>query len=195
MEILTHHIWDWLALSAFMALSLYVLRSIRQESSEYLDESYEVQFGELSLPIPQWWTIVRQENQLIEFARTDTHYSWYARFEFISSDSQTPLTEILHSKIEADEIDYDPQDVMIETDSRHLFKDPKTQSYFSEVIRVEGKASQKIEERIYLDLYLFRHKEENGHYVCESRSSVLNGGIEGPFFEECLSLITLGSDR
>ncbi len=192
MDILLNHRQAWLLLPALLAALLYTLRVIRQEHSDFVDDCYRVQFAHLSLPIPRWWSITRQENQLIEFRRTDTRYDWYARFEFIPADTTLPLTDYLKDKIEAEELDYDPQDVVIETDSRHLFKSSQTQQYFVEVIRVEGKASQKIEERVYLDLYLFRHKAQGGHYVCESRSSVLNGMVEGPFFEECLSLLEVG---
>ncbi len=194
MEIVLNHLWDWLILIGLLVAAIYTLRIIRQEHSEFVDESYEVAFGKLSLPIPTWWSITRQENQLIEFSRTDTRYDWYARFEFIPCDPSAPLTDFLSAKVEKEELDYDKDDVVIETNSSHLFKDPDTQQYFMEVIRVEGKASQRIEERVYFDMYLFRNKAEGGYYLCESRSSVLNGLVEGPFFEECLSLMKIAKN-
>jgi hypothetical protein len=191
MEIIANNIFDWVVVLILLAGALYTLHIVRQESSSYLDESFEVQFGNLSLPIPEWWSIVVQEKSTIEFKRTDTRYDWYARFTFFEGRNDVPLTDILHEKVEAEELDYDKDDIVIETDSRHLFKDPETQKYFAEVIRVEGKASQRIEERVYLDMYFFRNKKDGGYYICESRSSVLNGLVEGPFFEECLSLMKI----
>mgnify|MGYP001146819228 CR=1 FL=1 len=191
MENILNNLWDWAILAALLAGALYTLRIVRQESSDFIDESYLITFGRLSLPVPTWWSISKQEKGLIEFKRTDTRYDWYARFEFIPGDVNVPLTDILHAKIEAEELDYDKNDVVIETEPSHLFKDVETQAHFVEVIRVEGKATQRIEERVYLDVYLFRHKAEGGHYICESRSSVLNGLVEGPFFEECLSQMKL----
>jgi len=191
MEYLSGHLTDWLILLFLLGAALYTLWIIRQESTTFLEDSYEVQFHKLGLPIPNWWSITKQENKLIEFKRTDTRYDWYARFEFFPIDNSTPLTDVLSQKIESEELDYDKDDVSIETDSRVLFRDPTTQEYFQEVIRVEGKASQRIEERTYFDMYLFRNKSENGYYICESRSSVLNGLVEGPFFEECLSLMKI----
>jgi hypothetical protein len=191
MENILNNLWDWAILAALLAGALYTLWIVRQESSTFIEESYLITFGRLSLPIPTWWSITKQENGLIEFKRTDTRYDWYARFEFIPGDVNISLPDILHAKIEAEELDYDKDDVVIETEARHLFKDEATQKHFVEVIRVEGKASQRIEERVYLDVYLFRNKAEGGHYICESRSSVLNGSVEGPFFEECLSLMKL----
>lgn len=194
MDYISGHLTDWLILLFLLGFAVYTLWIIRQESTTFLEDSYEVAFQHLSLPIPNWWSITRQENQLIEFQRTDTRYDWYARFEFFPAPPETVLTDVLAQKIESEELDYDKDDVSIETDSRVLFRDPATQAYFSEVIRVEGKASQRIEERTYFDLFLFRNKKENGYYICESRSSVLNGLVEGPFFEECLSLIKIKND-
>lgn len=194
MENILNNLWDWAILATLLAGAVYTLWIVRQESSDFIDESYLVTFGHLSLPVPTWWTISKQEKGLIEFKRTDTRYDWYARFEFIPGDVNVPLTDILHAKIEAEELDYDKNDVVIETEPSHLFKEAETQAHFVEVIRVEGKATQRIEERVYLDLYLFRHKAEGGHYICESRSSVLNGLVEGPFFEECLSLLKIKAD-
>lgn len=194
MDYISGHLTDWLILLFLLGFAVYTLWIIRQESTTFLEDSYEVAFQHLSLPIPNWWSITRQENQLIEFQRTDTRYDWYARFEFFPAPPETVLTDVLAQKIESEELDYDRDDVSIETDSRVLFRDPATQAYFSEVIRVEGKASQRIEERTYFDLFLFRNKKENGYYICESRSSVLNGLVEGPFFEECLSLMKIKND-
>ncbi len=191
MDYISGHLTDWLILLFILGLAVYTLRIIRQESTTFLEDSFEVEFQHLNLPIPNWWSITRQENQLIEFKRTDTRYDWYARFEFFPAPNETVLTDVLALKVESEELDYDQDDVSIETDSRVLFRDPVTQAYFSEVIRVEGKATQRIEERTYFDMFLFRNKNENGYYICESRSSVLNGLVEGPFFEECLSLMKI----
>lgn len=191
MENVFNHLFDWVILLLILGAALYTLKIVRQESTDFIDESFEVEFAKLNLPIPRWWSITRQENHLIQFERTDTRYDWYARFEFHPGHNEISLPDILHNKIESEELDYDKDDVVIETNSQHLFKDSDTQKYFTEVIRVEGKASQRIEDRVYFDMYLFRNKTENGYYLCESRSSVLNGLVEGPFFEECLSLMKI----
>lgn len=191
MENVLNHLFDWVILLLLLGAALYTLKIVRQESTDFIDESFEVEFAKLNLPIPRWWSITRQENHLIQFERTDTRYDWYARFEFHPGHNEISLPDILQNKIESEELDYDKDDVVIETNSQHLFKDADTQKYFTEVIRVEGKASQRIEDRVYFDMYLFRNKTENGYYLCESRSSVLNGLVEGPFFEECLSLMKI----
>ena len=53
-------------------------------------------------------------------------------------------------------------------------------------LRVEGKATEKVINRLYLDIYLFQYKEDAYFFI--SRSSVLNGIVEGPFFEEMIYL-------
>ena len=163
------------------------MRIIRRESSTMLEESNPITFNGLILHIPRWWTQTGFDDNSIQFERTDTRYDWYARFSWFPESSKIPLTDILHEKVEKDELDYDKDDVTIETDSRVLFRNENIQTRFKEMIRVEGKASEKIENRIYLDLCLIRDHERNGYYLFESRSSVLNGMVEGPFFEEVLA--------
>jgi hypothetical protein len=52
---------------------------------------------------------------------------------------------------------------------------------------VEGKASQNVVDRIYYDIYIMRALNDDGYFIFESWSSVLNGLVEGPYFEEGLS--------
>ena len=86
MENVLNNIWDWAILGVLLIGAVYTLWIVRQESSTFIDESYLITFGRLSLPVPTWWSITKQEKGLIEFKRTDTRYDWYARFEFIPSD-------------------------------------------------------------------------------------------------------------
>ena len=62
-----------------------------------------------------------------------------------------------------------------------IFKDIE-----ADMIRVEGTATQELQHRIYYDAFLIRDKVPKGFLFCESRSSILNGMLEGPFFEEVL---------
>ena len=78
-------------------------------------------------------------------------------------------------------------DVVFETDSRVLFRDSEIQEHFQEIIRVEGKASENVVERIYYDIYIMRAQNDSGYFIFESKSSVLNGLVEGPYFEESLA--------
>ena len=54
------------------------------------------------------------------------------------------------------------------------------------MVRLEGTATQEQTERLYYDAFLVR-EIKSGHYLyAESKSSILNGLVEGPYFEEVM---------
>lgn len=189
MEIFAQHWLDWLILLIIMLGAFYTLHIIGQEKTTFRQESYLVSFGALKLMIPQWWSITEQSEHHLKFERTDTRYSWYANFKFFEQDAR-PLPQILEELLNQQKIEFD-QDVTFETDSRVLFRDPRIQEEFQEVIRVEGMACEDIEERIYYDIYLVRQLNAENYFLFESKSSILNGSLEGPYFEESLSELEL----
>ncbi len=192
MDILTNHIWDWVILLIFLGLAFYTLKIIGTEKTSFKEDSYEVRFADLVLMIPRWWSITEQTDQEIKFERTDTRYDWYAKFAYFPQHENKTLPELLEEKLNLEEIEFD-MDVTFETDSRVLFRDTDIQEHFQEIIRVEGKASQRVVDRIYYDIYLMRGLNEGGYFIFESRSSVLNGLVEGPYFEESLSELSFNS--
>ena len=189
MEIFQNHLLDWLILLGLLGLTLYVMKSVGEERSSFKEDSYEVRFGKLSLTIPNWWTITDQEESRLKFERTDTRYDWFATFAYFAEPTTLPLDKLLENKLNKEEIEFDI-DVVFETDSRVIFRDSEIQEHFQEVIRVEGKASQSVTERIYYDIYIMRGLNDQGYFIFESRSSVLNGLVEGPYFEESLAYLS-----
>lgn len=190
MEVITNHFLDWVILLSLICGAIYAMKIIGTEKKSFKDESYTVEFGSLQLMIPRWWSITEQTDTLIKFERTDTRYDWFATFEYFPDTQNKSIPEILEAKLNQEEIEFD-LDVVFETDSRVLFRDDKVQEKFQEVTRVEGKASQKVVDRIYYDIYIMRGLDDSGHFIFESRSSVLNGLLEGPYFEESLSELSL----
>lgn len=191
MEIFSTHAFDWLLVLLVLGGAIYTLKIIGEEKTTFKEEAYQVQFGDLALEIPRWWTITEQDDLHIKFERTDTRYDWYAIFSYIPDHQGKSLPDLLEDKLNLESIEFD-MDVVFETDSRVLFRDTKIQEQFQEIIRVEGKGSQNQIDRIYYDIYLMRALNDQGYFIFESRSSVLNGSLEGPFFEEslaCLSFI------
>jgi hypothetical protein len=186
MNIFTTHLIDWLIVLALLAGAVYTLRIIGQEKSSFKDDAYEVQFGRLVLMIPKWWSITQQTPEFLRFERTDTRYDWFSIFAYVPEHHGKTMPELLTEKLNLEEIEFD-LDVVFETDSRVLFRDTMIQEYFQEIIRVEGKATQNVVDRIYYDIYLMRSQGEKGYFIFESRSSVLNGLVEGPYFEESLA--------
>lgn len=186
MDIFSNHIFDWLVLLIIIGGAIYTMKVIGQEKSTFKDESYQVTFGRLSLMIANWWTIVEETPDALRFERTDTRYDWYATFRYLKNPDNKNLPQLLEDKLNLEKIEFD-EDVVFETDSRVLFRDSDIQEYFQEVIRVEGKGSQNVVERVYYDIYLMRAQNDDGYFIFESWSSVLNGSLEGPYFEESLS--------
>jgi hypothetical protein len=190
MDIFSHHIIDWLILLGFILLGFYTMKVIGAEQSTMKEESYEVTFSDLVLSIPNWWSIVTQTHNQLRFERTDTRYEWYANYAYFPDHQNKDMPRLLEEKLNLEEIEFDI-DVVFETDSRVLFRDENVQREFQEVIRVEGRAAQKVTERIYYDIYIMRRLNNKGYFIFESRSSVLNGFVEGPYFEESLSELKL----
>lgn len=194
MDILSNHFLDWIILIALILGALYTMKIIGEEKSSFKDDSYLVQFENLSLMIPNWWTIVEQTPHHLRFERTDTRYDWYANFSYFPNHEGKEMTKLLEEKLDLEKLEFD-MDVAFETDSRVLFRDSDVQEVFQEVIRVEGKASQNVTERAYYDIYIMRALNSEGYFIFESWSSVLNGLVEGPFFEESLSELSFSSEQ
>lgn len=186
MDIFSNNIFEWLILVSLLGAAIYTLKIIGQEKSSFKQECYEVQFSDLALMIPNWWGLTEQTPSRLKFERTDTRYDWYANYCYFDDHQNKEMPQLLEEKLNQEGIEFD-LDVVFETDSRVLFRDDKIQEQFQEVIRVEGKASQNIVDRIYYDIYLMRRLNDKGYFLFESRSSVLNGLVEGPYFEESLS--------
>lgn len=186
MDLLHNHLLDWLILMTLILSAVYTLKIIGQEKSSFKQDSYLVHFGDLEMMIPNWWTLTEQSPTEITFERTDTRYDWFAKFRYFPDHEGKDMPKLLEEKLNLEKIEFD-MDVVFETDSRVLFRDDKIQSEFQEVIRVEGKAAQDVVDRIYYDIYLMRLLNDKGYFLFESRSSVLNGLVEGPYFEESLS--------
>lgn len=186
MDIFSNHLFDWIVVLALILGAIYTMRIIGEEKSTFKDDSYEVQFGRLSLMIPNWWSITEQSAHHLRFERTDTKYEWFSHFTYFPEHHGKSMPDLLAEKLDEEKIEFD-MDVVFETDSRVLFRDDEIQEYFQEIIRVEGKASQDTTERIYYDIYMMRAQNDAGYFIFESRSSVLNGLVEGPYFEESLA--------
>ncbi len=190
MDIFTNNIVGWLIVILLIGAGFYTMRIIGEEKSSFKDDSYQVTFGDLLLMIPNWWSITSQTENEIRFERTDTRYDWYAVFQYLPTHEGKDLPKLLEEKLNLEQMEFD-EDVVFETDSRVLFRDSEVQELFQEVIRVEGKGSQRVIERFYYDVYLMRALNDPGYFIFESRSSVLNGLVEGPYFEESLSELEL----
>jgi len=169
---ISQNLTSWGLVLAGLVAAVYTLRVIRSEMSVYKRSGQPVHLGDHHFIIPSWWSLHQDSTQdHLMYYRKDTHYDWLVSFQLMET-SQTP--EHLMQTI---------------LDSRKIVFDRPTLSCSSEdgpTIRQEGTATVGDEDRIYYDICIIQHDKNTPLLVCENRSSVLNGLIEGPYFEEIL---------
>lgn len=187
-------VFQWLVFFAIMALGVYTLKVIKNEKRNYLENAQTVLFKKFVLLTPRWWTLVPGESENeISFKRTDTRYDWEARFVWIEEESKLDLIELFKEKIHARRILFDEENSVIHNPSDFREKDLIKSGRF-EMVRLEGTATADRMERMYYDAFLIRELS-SGHYLyAESKSSVLNGLVEGPYFEEVMLRLSLNEN-
>lgn len=178
---------EWSVVAFIFAILIYTMIVIKEEPKSYLENAREVNFAGLHLNTPSWWTQTLNSSEQMQFERTDTSYEWRASFyvyDWIIKDTEIEkdLIQWLHEK----EVLFDEVNSVIHNPSDYQDHE-LVQSGEWEIVRVEGTATQSQIQRIYLDTYLIRDKVQGRKYFCESRSSVLNGIIEGPYFEAMMN--------
>lgn len=185
--------FQWLIFFIIMGLGVYTLRVIRNEKNNYLENAQTINFKHFILLTPKWWTLLPGENENeISFKRTDTRYDWVARFAWHEDKSQLDLIELFKEKIHARRILFDEENSVIHNPSDFLEKDIIKSGLF-EMVRLEGTATSDQMDRMYYDAFLIRDLQ-SGHYLyAESKSSVLNGLVEGPYFEEVMLRLSLNN--
>ena len=183
--------FEWFVFFLLMALGVYTMRVIKNEKRNYLENAQEILFKNFKLITPRWWSLIETNSEdEICFKRLDTRYDWEARFIWNTSPSDKDLIELFKEKIHARKILFDEENSVIHNPSDFIEKDLiKSGEY--EMLRLEGTATADRQERLYYDAFIVRHIE-NGHYLyAESKSSILNGLVEGPYFEEVMLRLEL----
>lgn len=179
----------WAILGLILILALYTLFIIKKEQKNFKEEAKSFQLKHYKLFVPNWWGVEAQapENDFIKFKRLDTRYDWYAYFCWKNHSNQS-LEKILGLHLAEQEIVFD-EDRKIIKNSAELIKNHDLLNSITEFYRLEGTATQSQEERLYVDYCLIKDKRFEGYFFAESKSSVLNGLVEGPFFEETLKYL------
>ncbi|MBC7428708.1 MAG: hypothetical protein H7336_08870 [Bacteriovorax sp.] len=185
--------FEWLVFFALMGLGVYTMRVIKNEKRNYLENAQEIIFKNFKLQTPRWWTLIPADNENeITFKRTDTRYDWEARFIWNEQKSELNLIELFQSKIHARHILFDEEASVIHNPSDFQEKDLIKSGRF-EMVRLEGTATADRMDRLYYDAFLIRELA-TGHYLyAESKSSILNGLVEGPYFEEVMLSLALNN--
>ncbi len=172
--------FDWLFLFLFLGALVYAAWAIKKEKNTFLDNPIPYQLGSFLLKIPKWWTLIDDKKNQLIFERTDTKYDWAATFSLVKETPEfSTLDQLLIDFVKEKKIIFDPEssDISFKTNLANL-----------ELIHVGGTATQDEIERIYYDIALIKSKKDI--IICESRSSVLNGAVEGPYFEEVIKMIS-----
>lgn len=183
-------ILEWLVVIGLFLFSIYTMLVIKNEKKTYLKNAVEKTFHGFRLLLPPWWgEIDTNDHNHIMFKRLDTRYEWEAHFIFsINQQEMTTLPtiqEALKAKIEDKKLLFDA-DTTIITNPSDFRERPLLNTGLFELCRVEGTATMDRTERTYYDAFMVRNLKNGDVLFCESKSSVLNGLVEGPFFEEVI---------
>lgn len=178
-------IFEWTAVVLLFGLGIYTMRVIKNEKVNFLKEAREINFHIFKFKVPKWWGEIETNNKNeICFKRLDTRYEWEARFHWNTPSDESDLIKLFQSKIHDRKILFDEDASVIYNPSEFLAGN-------FEFVRLEGTATLDQQERLYYDAFLVREKNSGNYLYAESKSSVLNGLVEGPYFEEVMKRIEL----
>ena len=155
------------------------MRAIKKEKDVFIDNPTLVEFGPYMLKTPGWWSITSQTDSSIRFERTDTRYDWYAEFYIGELNNESDVIEEFKSEIHKRNLLFDEDAGVI----HQPLSMKKGALVHSDIARVEGTGTQNGIERVYFDAMLAFDRKHNKRIWAESKSSVLNGLVEGPYFE------------
>ncbi len=175
----------WALLIFGLLFLSYAAFAIAREKNFYQQTSHPIFFKGMVLKIPAWWAIDGQDEFSLCFKREDTHYDWFAQFNFFDKNEikNQSAEKILTEELEDRKIVID-HDTQIKNNLPYGLKLPCEISF----ARIEGCATINTEERIYIDLVIL--KKESQIWRMSSQSSILNGCVEGPYFEEVIKNIS-----
>ena len=185
----TEHSFEWVIIIVSLIFLVYLARTIKNEKSSYLAKASLLDFKNFQLLIPSWWSLEESKiSNTLSYKRTDTYYDWKAKFSWLplrEKDNNKDLKEIFAELVSDKNIQFDTAEAVIK-EKEQFISHPLHQSPETDFIRVEGTATEDYEHRIYYDAFLVKDTLQNGLLFCESRSSILNGMLEGPYFEEVI---------
>jgi hypothetical protein len=177
---------QWATLILLFIFAIYAMLVIKNEKKNYLKDPVIVHFKNFKFLIPKWWGVVETNSaEVLHYKRLDTRYEWQATFHWITIPFDGTIEDLFKSIVAEKNIFFDLDTSVIHNPSDFQHS-PLIQSGLYEMVRVEGTATEDKSERLYYDAFIVREKK-SGHYLfAESKSSVLNGLVEGPYFEEVM---------
>ncbi len=186
MDLAFKNIFEWLILIVLIIAAIYTAYVIKNEKNNYIKNAKTINFFEFSLFVPHWWGEIKDEdlNKII-FRRLDTRYDWQATFSWNSAEVDKDIIDLYKEKINERHILFDEENAII-YNPRSFTDNELIKNNEYEMVRLEGTATQDRSERLYYDAFLIRNTKSGDYMYAESKSSVLNGLVEGPYFEEVM---------
>jgi len=167
----------------------YAAFVIKNEKKSFLSNPQILELPLFTLKVPKWWTLEMTTDNQIQFKRTDTSYDWKAYFTWSDLTEKLTAVELLVQHIHKQKIMLDPEE-SIKAPAQKIYNHLAKFAEFSDLAHVENTGTKDESERIYFDAYLVTLKSGK-YFYCYSESSVLNGCVEGPFFEEAMLQLNL----
>jgi len=159
---------------------------IAEEKASFVESAKKVIWNQFEFQVPSWWGLIQKTSSIIQWQRTDTRYDWKATLvKQESLDDKISIEEDFKNRIEEMEMvfDLDSSDILMPSDFKSR---TEVQEGKIEIVRIEGTATKQGTERCYLDAFLVRDHQRKQTIFATSLSSVLNGVVEGPYFEQMM---------
>jgi len=196
---------NWLSfiiLVILLGALFYAARKIKKEKDLTYEHfhHHKISFFDFEFILPTWWTIFEEKNnQEIYFIRTDSHYDWKFTLSIIDlpiafANDDNPATRFLLQKIEELNLQFDEPTSVIQTQTNKLrnfsldLVNTKREMHPSknyEILRIEGTCTENGTERLYIDTFVISRFSDKQQLLWGfSKSSILNGCVEGPYVDE-----------
>jgi hypothetical protein len=183
-------LFEWLIFGGIILFAIYTMIAIKEEKVAYKENSIEFEIRNFLFFLPSWWTKTSSEKDLdyASFERADTRYDWKAEMQWFDETqelSSKSIEEVLIDKLKKLNLMFDPEESQAGVPS--VFEEflPYKEGRI-DIIHIEGTATEDMSERVYFDAYLIKDLINNSYLFSKSRSSILNGSVEGPYFEEVM---------
>ncbi|WP_127718007.1 hypothetical protein [Halobacteriovorax sp. HLS] len=183
-------LFEWTIFLGIILFAIYTMIAIREEKEAYVENAVEFEMKNFIFFIPSWWTRTSadEDENYASFKRADTHYDWKAELQWFDEDSELEklsIEEILINKLKDLKLMFDPEESHAGVPA--VFEEflPYKEGRI-DIIHIEGTATEDMSERVYFDAYLIKDLINNSYLLAKSRSSILNGAVEGPYFEEVM---------
>lgn len=187
--IFINHWGSWLIFIGIIFGLVYTMRVIKDEEN-LVEHNHQVfGIGNFQIKVPNWWTdnLKSSTAQTIYFERTDTSYEWFSEFKwFLKANIPTKeLDDFLRQNMELDGMEFDLHEVhLTDKETYASSQGIKDGSYL--LYRIEGTATQNKTKRCYVDAFVLEDTKNGEVLYGKSWASVLNGMVEGPYFEKVL---------